>query len=243
MITAIGTIGNSYIVSERDRFYFKDASVLWLKKVTAVSSTFINLWLKSPQFFEQLDKGNGATVDTLTIQKLQRVEVDLPPLSEQQRIVAILDEAFDGIATAKANAKKNLQNARALFSSFMESIFTQRGDGWIDRTLDAVCVVERGSSPRPIKNFFTTAQDGVNWIKIGDTEAGGKYVYSTAQKITAEGAKQSRYVKERDFILTNSMSFGRPYIMKTTGYIHDGRSGPGCLNSIPRFISGLWADC
>src|SRR5690606_36456183 len=64
--------------------------------------------------------------------------------------------------------------------------------------------------------------DGINWIKIGDTEEGGKYVYKTAQKITPEGAKQSRFVKEGDFILTNSMSYGRPYIMKTSGCIHDG---------------------
>jgi type I restriction enzyme S subunit len=94
--------------------------------------------------------------------------------------------------------------------------------GWEIKTLDEVCIVERGSSPRPIKEFFTTEPDGVNWIKIGDTEEGGKYVFSTRQKITPEGAKQSRYVKEGDFILTNSMSFGRPYIMKTDGYIHDG---------------------
>lgn len=94
--------------------------------------------------------------------------------------------------------------------------------GWELKTLNEVCIVERGSSPRPIKDFFTDSPDGVNWIKIGDTEQGGKYVYSTAQKITPEGAKQSRYVKEGDFILTNSMSFGRPYIMKTDGYIHDG---------------------
>ena len=79
MITAIGTIGNSYIVRDADRFYFKDASVLWLKKTAEVSSDFVNLWLKSPLFFDQLDKGNGATVDTLTIQKLQSVVIDLPP--------------------------------------------------------------------------------------------------------------------------------------------------------------------
>ncbi|MDD4965077.1 MAG: restriction endonuclease subunit S [Gallionella sp.] len=85
-----------------------------------------------------------------------------------------------------------------------------------------MCVVERGSSPRPIKEYFTTALNGVNWIKIGDTEEGGKYVYSTAQMITPEGAMQSRFVKEGDFILTNSMSYGRPYIMKTMGCIHDG---------------------
>lgn len=153
---------------------------------------------------------------------LKKLEISVPPLDEQQRIIGILDEAFTGIATAKANVEKNLQNARALFESHLQSVFTQRGEGWMDRTLDQVCIVERGSSPRPIKNYFTTASDGVNWIKIGDTEEGGKYVYSTRQKITPEGAKQSRFVKGGDFILTNSMSFGRPYIMKTSGCIHDG---------------------
>ncbi len=153
---------------------------------------------------------------------LKELKIAYPSRAEQQRIVGILDAAFDGIATAKANAEQNLQNARALFESHLQSVFTQRGEGWVDRTLDQVCIVERGSSPRPIKNYFTTAPDGVNWIKIGDTEEGGKYVYSTAQKITPEGAKQSRFVKEGDFILTNSMSYGRPYIMKTSGYIHDG---------------------
>lgn len=137
MITAIGTIGNSYIVKEGDRFYFKDASVLWLKKVADVSSDFINFWLKSPVFFDQLDRGNGATVDTLTIQKLKSVIVDLPSLPEQQRIVGILDEAFDGIATAKANAEKNLQNARALFESHLQAVFSQRGEGWVEKPLSA----------------------------------------------------------------------------------------------------------
>jgi type I restriction enzyme S subunit len=166
--------------------------------------------------------GTGATFKELSGGKLKEVEIPFPPLAEQQRIVGLLDEAFEGLAEAIANAEKNLQNARALFESHLQSVFTQRGPGWVDRTLDQVCIVERGSSPRPIKEYFTTEPEGVNWIKIGDTEEGGKYVHSTAQKITPEGAKQSRFVKEGDFILTNSMSYGRPYIMKTNGYIHDG---------------------
>jgi type I restriction enzyme S subunit len=124
LMTAIGTIGNSYIVGKEDRFYFKDASVLWLKKVGPVVSEFANYWFKSPQFFDQLDKGNGATVDTLTITKLQSVSINIPPLAEQQRIVGILDEAFEGIATAKANAEKNLQNARAIFESCLSAAIT-----------------------------------------------------------------------------------------------------------------------
>ena len=159
---------------------------------------------------------------SLNLPTIAGIEVHLPPLAEQQRIVGLLDETFEGLATAQANAEKNLQNARALFESHLQSVFTQRGLGWMDRTLDQVCNVERGSSPRPIKEYFTTQPDGVNWIKIGDTEQGGKYVHSTAQKITPKGAEHSRFVKEGDFILTNSMSYGRPYIMKTSGYIHDG---------------------
>jgi type I restriction enzyme S subunit len=159
---------------------------------------------------------------SLNLPTISGIEVHLPPLAEQQRIVGLLDEAFEGLATAKTNAEKNLQNARALFESHLQSVFTQRGPGWVDRTLDQVCIVERGSSPRPIKEYFTTEPEGVNWIKIGDTEEGGKFVHSTAQKITPKGAEQSRFVQEGDFILTNSMSYGRPYIMKTSGYIHDG---------------------
>ena len=58
--------------------------------------------------------------------------IPVPPLAEQQRIVGLLDEAFEGLATAKANAEKNLQNARALFESHLQSVFTQRGPGWVD---------------------------------------------------------------------------------------------------------------
>ena len=95
-------------------------------------------------------------------------------------------------------------------------------DGWKTMKLVDVCIVERGSSPRPIKKFVTDDEDGVNWIKIGDTKNIEKYIYKTNQKITKEGAEKSRFVEEGDFILSNSMSFGKPYIMKTQGYIHDG---------------------
>jgi len=144
VITAIGTIGNSHVVRENDRFYFKDASVLWMKRASDVSSEFINLWLKSPLFFDQLEKGNGATVDTLTIQKLQSLRLSVPQLPEQRRIVAILDAAFADIATAKANAEKNLQNARALFESHLQSILTAQGEGWECLPLSDICDIKHG---------------------------------------------------------------------------------------------------
>lgn len=82
--------------------------------------------------------------------------------------------------------------------------------------------IVRGASPRPISNFVTDDVDGVNWIKIGDVHPESKYITSTMEKITKEGASKSRIVKPGDFVLSNSMSFGRPYIMKITGCIHDG---------------------
>ncbi len=75
---------------------------------------------------------------------LKELEIVLPPLPEQQRIVTILDEAFEGIATAKANAEKNLQNARALFESHLQSVFTQRGEGWEENLLSEFCEIKHG---------------------------------------------------------------------------------------------------
>ena len=92
---------------------------------------------------------------------------------------------------------------------------------WQYRKIGDVCVIERGSSPRPIDQFITEDGGGINWIKIGDTTE-SMYITETAQKIKPEGMKKSRYVEPGDFLLSNSMSFGRPYILKIDGCIHDG---------------------
>ena len=98
----------------------------------------------------------------------------------------------------------------------------QHSAHWPMATVGGLCEIARGASPRPIQDFMTTAPDGVNWIKIGDAQIGSKFIRTTKEKVSPEGAKKSRYVKPGDFILSNSMSFGRPYIMATDGCIHDG---------------------
>lgn len=85
-----------------------------------------------------------------------------------------------------------------------------------------LATIVRGASPRPIARFITESPVGVNWVKIGDVHPHSKYITATQEKITKEGASKSRFVKPGDFILSNSMSFGRPYIMKIEGCIHDG---------------------
>ncbi len=93
---------------------------------------------------------------------------------------------------------------------------------WEVKKLGEVLSIERGGSPRPISRYITNSEDGLNWIKIADATASDKYIYKTKEKITREGLHKTRLVNIGDFILSNSMSFGRPYIMKTTGCIHDG---------------------
>jgi type I restriction enzyme S subunit len=101
-----------------------------------------------------------------------------------------------------------------------EEVMNKRG--WEVKKLGEVLSIERGGSPRPIEKYMTNSPDGINWIKISDATASDKYIYETKEKITKDGLHKTRVVNEGDFILSNSMSFGRPYIMKTTGCIHDG---------------------
>lgn len=88
--------------------------------------------------------------------------------------------------------------------------------------LGEICAIERGASPRPINHYITNANDGINWIKIGDGNPNSMYINSTKEKITIEGSRKSRLVKKGDLILSNSMSYGRPYILNIDGCIHDG---------------------
>lgn len=102
-----------------------------------LSVRFLFWWLKSIAN-AIIAEGTGATVQGVKLPYVKSLQLPLPPLPEQQRIVGILDEAFEGIATAKANTEKNLQNAHALFDSHIHSVFTQRGEGWVEKTVDQI---------------------------------------------------------------------------------------------------------
>ena len=93
---------------------------------------------------------------------------------------------------------------------------------WEQRKFSELVQIERGGSPRPIDDFITDAPNGLNWVKIGDAPTQGNYITKTAEKIRPEGLSKTREVHPGDLVLSNSMSFGKPYIMGIDGCIHDG---------------------
>ena len=127
---------------------------------------------------ERLRSGSvGAAQTVISKEMVETVQIPVPPLAEQQRIVGLLDEAFEGLATAKANAEKNLQNARALFESHLQSVFTQRGKGWVETRLGEVIEIVGGSQPPKSVFSKTKNADNIRLIQIRDYKSDRHVVY------------------------------------------------------------------
>ena len=130
----------------------------------------------------------------------------------------ILDLALQGKLVENSRIPNDL-NSR-IPSDFNPPFEIPNSWQWVK--LGDICEIIRGGSPRPIKEFLTTKNNGLNWIKISDSDIGGKYIISAKEKIIKEGLSKTRFIKSGSLLLTNSMSFGRPYILKIDGCIHDG---------------------
>jgi len=165
----------------------------------------------------------GNTIPYIKKGMLADFEVPLPSIEEQKRIVVVLDQAFSALEHAHLQTENNLRDAEGLTELITTTLLNDASaNNGRATTLGELCTIARGGSPRPIKRYLTDSADGVNWIKISDASASGQYIYGTKQKIHPDGISKSRFVKSGAFLLTNSMSFGRPYILKTDGCIHDG---------------------
>lgn len=154
----------------------------------------------------------------------------------------ILDLAIHGKLVPQNSSNGNVAEFSKKPNNISENeIPFQIPENWSWCRLDQIANIERGGSPRPIADYLTTNDDGINWIKIGDTKKGDKYIVSVKEKIKPEGIRYSRLVHAGDFLLTNSMSFGRPYILKVDGCIHDGWLVFGNIDSCisPEFLFQL----
>ena len=156
------------------------------------------------------------------ISKYSQFEIPIPHIKVQEEIVEILDSFTNLIDTL--NEELSLRQKQ--FEYYREKLLTFDDKIEFDTIrlvhIDDICNVSRGASPRPIKNYLTQSEEGVPWIKIGDVTPFDKYIKKTNERITKEGAKKSRFLHKGDLILSNSLSFGRPYILEIDGCIHDG---------------------
>lgn len=183
-------------------------------------SEFINLYVAG---------GNGA-IGNLSRADLERQNVPIPEESEQIRI----GNFFQNLDALIALNQRKHDKLLAVKKSMFEKMFPKEGADvpeirfngftgkWEKVKFGEVVLIQRGGSPRPIEDYITNDPDGINWIKIGDVDTESRYITSTKQRIILAGVKKSRKVFIGDLILSNSMSFGRPYLLKVDGCIHDG---------------------
>ena len=217
LVTCIGTIGKVGILQQE---------ATCNQQINAIIPAADNIYYKYLAYAISsiksflISKKNGPVVPIINKTQFSKFKIPVPPMEVQEQIVAELDKINETIE----DCRELLRNLDALAQSLFYDTF---GDpitnpkGWPIDKLGNLLIIERGGSPRPIKEYITQDEDGINWIKIGDANS-SMYISSTKEKIKPSGKSKSRFVKPGDFILSNSMSFGRPYIMNTYGCIHDG---------------------
>ena len=197
----------------------------------AFDLTFLYHLLGTPQMLSQYKSlAAGSTVNNLNKELVGGTIVTIPNLDEQQVLGQYL-ESLDNLITLH---QRKCDGLKKLKKYMLQNMFPQNGEktpkirfqgfinAWEQRKLSELVQIERGGSPRPIEAYITDAPNGLNWVKIGDAPVQGHYITKTAEKIKPEGLSKTRQVQPGDLILSNSMSFGKPYIMGIDGCIHDG---------------------
>lgn len=191
--------------------------------INYINNDFLYFMLKfHEKDWQKLEQ--GSTFTAIGGQQVKDFKIPLPPLAEQQAIVEVLESFDEHINNLDALIAKK----RDIRTGALEDLMSGRvrvvgfSGEWKKVKLKNVARIIRGASPRPIERYLTSSNTSENWIKIGDAPKNGKFIGSTTEKITIEGSRFSVKVKKGDFILSNSMSFGRPYILKIEGCIHDG---------------------
>lgn len=198
----------------------------------SLNKRYLYHWLMSIQnkIFE-LKQGSG--IPHVYSRDLGRFEIPIPSMETQEKIVKTLDKFTNYVTELQAELQARTKQYEYYRDMLLSEEYLNKISSKVDvleskdyevkfTTLGEIAQINRGASPRPITKYITDDTEGISWIKIGDIGTNSKYVTKTAQKITIEGAKKSRILKKGDFIMSNSMSYGRPYILDIDGAIHDG---------------------
>ena len=222
LITKDGTLGKVAYVQGLSMPATLNAGVfnVQIKDANNVDEKYLFQYLKAPFLMDYVDKkATGGTIKHLNQSILVDFPVILPQRSEQTLIGAFFLQ-LDNLITL--HQRQPFLHSTPEISLTVQLIHPFYTSSWEQRKFSELVQIERGGSPRPIDDFITDAPNGLNWIKIGDAPTQGNYITKTAEKIRPEGLSKTREVHPGDLILSNSMSFGKPYIMGIDGCIHDG---------------------
>ena len=177
---------------------------------STIFPSFVEMFVTRDSFIQNaLQYQQGTVYERMSVNTsdFEKLDIAIPSLAEQKEI----GEYFS-----------TLDHLITLHHRKCVVLRKKKVNDWEQRKLGELVIIERGGSPRPIDKFITKDENGLNWIKIGDAPEQGNYITQTAEKIKPEGLSKTREVHPGDLILSNSMSFGKPYIMAIDGCIHDG---------------------
>jgi len=208
------TTGKIGILESDERHVINQRVGVVRRKNNDVPQQFVKYFLMR-QTDRILQEASGCAQPNISPKQIAQYEVPKLSKTEMEEISIILDKLSYVITQRKDELEKLDELIKARFVEMFDKCNEEVLIG------DAISI-SRGASPRPIQSFITDDPEGVNWIKIGDVSENSLYITRAAEKITKEGAKKSRAVHKGDFILSNSMSFGRPYILDIEGCVHDG---------------------
>lgn len=224
------SLGRSAVYKEEESANVNQ-HVCIIRPVEGYNSNFLQLCLASDYGQKQIDFNQaGGGREGLNFQAIGKMSFMIPSNVEQKKIASLFTELDNLIQSAE----KELEGYREQKRGMLQKMFPKKGekvpeirfpgftDAWEQRKFSELVIIERGGSPRPIDKFITNDANGLNWVKIGDAPQQGNYITKTAEKIIPEGLSKTREVHPGDLILSNSMSFGKPYIMAIDGCIHDG---------------------
>ena len=195
IMSCSGTMGKIAIVPENIKRGIINQALLKLSPSKKISTVFLKLWMQSENFQDSLKKysGGAAIQNVASVAILKQIEIPLPALSEQLRIVSILDTAFEVIDKAKANAEQNLKNSKELFESYLQNIFSSKGEGWQEKTLSQISnVFGRGKSKHRPRNFEGLYGGEYPFIQTGDIRNCDHYITDYSQTYNEMGLAQSK---------------------------------------------------
>ena len=235
LLTHKATIGETAILSNLMTEYAMltpQVTYYRIKNEERLNREYLYSFFNSLDFQTELKtKAAQSTRPYIGITAQQNLKIILPAEIDEQIRIGLYFRNLDHLITLH---QRKCEQTKKLKKYMLQKMFPRNGakvpeirfDGftydWEQRKFSELVTIERGGSPRPIDKFITNDENGLNWVKIGDAPEQGNYITQTAEKIRPEGLSKTREVHPGDLILSNSMSFGRPYIMAIDGCIHDG---------------------